>query len=110
MGYRSEVALELSKEKNDLFQALYAAKFPEDTAFLYNSVESENEDGILYIWYDIKWYDSFPEVSFIENFIDNLDYEDFTFIRIGEETDDNEYRGDSDLFGIYIERSIGSFR
>ena len=107
MGYRSNVALELTKEKNDLFRALYAVKFPEDLAFLYECVESENEDGTLYHWTDIKWYDSFQEVSFIESFLDTIHCEDYAFIRIGEETDDNEHRGDSDIFGLCINRSIG---
>lgn len=109
MGYRSDVALELSKEKNDLFQALYAAKFPEDVSWLYNNVENEHEDGTLYVWNSIKWYDSFPEVSFIENFMNHLDYEDYAFIRIGEEMDDNDRHGNGDLFGLYINRSIGCY-
>lgn len=107
MGYRSDVALELTKEKNDLFRALYAVKFPEDIAFLYECVESENEDGTLYHWTSVKWYSSFAEVSFIETFINSLDYEDFAFIRIGGESDDNEHRGDGDLFGLFINRRIG---
>ena len=107
MGYRSDVALELTKEKNDLFRSLYAVKFPEDIAFLYDYVESENEDGTLYHWSDLKWYDSYAEVSFIETFINSLDYEDFGFIRIGEESDDNEHRGCGDIFGLCINRSIG---
>ena len=107
MGYRSDVALELTKEKNDLFRALYAVKFPEDIAFLYDYVESENEDGTLYHWSDLKWYDSYAEVSFIETFINSLDYEDYAFIRIGEESDDNDHRGDSDIFRLCINRSIG---
>lgn len=110
MGYRSDVALELSKEKSDLFQALYAAKFPEDVSWLYNNVENENEYGTLYIWTGTKWYDSFPEVSFIQHFIDNIDHGDYAFVRVGEESDDNEHHGDGDLFGLYINRSIGCYR
>jgi hypothetical protein len=107
MGYRSDVALELTKEKNDLFRALYAAKFPEDIAFLYEHVENENEDGTLYFWSCLKWYDSFPEVSFIQSFLDTINYEDYAFIRIGEEEDDNQHRGDGDIFGLFINRRIG---
>ena len=107
MGYRSDVALELTKEKNDLFRALYAAKFPEDLSWLYDNIQQESEDGTLYCWDSVKWYDSFPEVGFIESFIDSLDYEDYAFIRIGEESDDNEHRGDGDLFGLCINRRIG---
>lgn len=107
MGYRSQVALELAKEENDLFQALYAANFPEDLSSLYDNVEKESEDGTLYCWDSIKWYDSYPEVSFIKSFINNLNYEDYAFVRLGEESDDNEYCGDGSLFGLCINRSIG---
>ena len=107
MGYRSQVALELAKEENDLFQALYAANFPEDLSWLYDNVKSENEDGTLYCWDSVKWYDSYPEVGFIESFMDSIDYEDYAFIRLGEESDDNEHRGDGTLFGLCINRSIG---
>ena len=90
-----------------MFRALYSVKFPEDISFLYEHVENENENGTLYLWESVKWYLSDPEVSFIQSFLNSLDWEDFCFVCIGEESDDNEHSGCSDLFGLRINRSIG---
>jgi hypothetical protein len=106
MGYRSDIAFELKKETNDLFQAIYAAKFPEDLSWLYDNIQQESEDGTLYCWECIKWYDSYPEVSFITKFISELDENDYRFVRIGEEHDDNETGGYSEVFNLNIHRSI----
>ena len=62
----------------------------------------------------VKWYDSFPDVQIVENIMtmcDNTDitglcYETYGFIRLGEEHDDNETRGDTCAFDLYINRSI----
>jgi len=105
MGYRSDVALELKKEKNDLFQALYSQEFPEDIEFLSNNIQRETDVAILYSW-SVKWYDSYPEIAFIENFISDLDEDDYRLVRIGEETKDNEESGYSEEFNVNIQRSI----
>ena len=106
MGYRSEVSLELKKETNDLFQALYAQKFPEDIEFLSSSIEKETDKATLYFWDHIKWYDTYPEVSFITKFISELDENDYRFVRLGEEYEDNETDGYSEEFNLNIQRSI----
>jgi len=108
MGYRhySDVCFELKKEKNDLFQALYSQEFPEDIEFLSSNIQRETDKATLYCWSDVKWYDSYPEVSFICNFISELDEDDYRFVRIGEEYDDNETCGYSEEFNLNIARSI----
>ena len=47
-------------------------------------------------------------MSFIENLLAELDWKDFLFIRIGEDYDDTEVRGDfwDNPFEIRLERSI----
>ena len=106
MGYRSDVSLELKKEANDIFQALYAQEFPEDIEFLSSNIEKETDEATLYCWSDVKWYDTYPEVSFIGNFISELDENDYRFVRIGEEYEDNETGGYSEEFNLNIHRSI----
>lgn len=106
MGYRSDIAFELKKEKNDLFQALYAANFPEDIEFLSSNIQRETNVATLYFWESVKWYDSYPGVSFITNFISELDEDDYRLVRIGEEHDDNETGGYSEVFNLNITRSI----
>jgi hypothetical protein len=48
MGYRSDVSLELKKETNDIFQALYTHEFPEDIEFLSNNIQRETDEATLY--------------------------------------------------------------
>ena len=38
--------------------------------------------------------------------IDGFAYDSYGFVRIGEETDDNEMKGDASAFDLYVNRSI----
>ena len=61
-----------------------------------------------------KWYDSFPDVQIMENIMtmcDNVDtnglcYDTYGFIRIGEELEDIEMKGDPSAFDLYVNRSL----
>ena len=58
-------------------------------------------------WEQVKWYDGYECVDFVESFItDCIPEEDYKFVRIGEETDDVEERGDYWDAEIYVQRSI----
>ena len=108
MGYRSQVTLALQPQAAALFSTLRArggglAELIEDAH------RGNHNDGVeSYDWSGIKWYESYPEIAAIETFMDRLDNEDmedqYRFVRIGEESDDNEQRGHG--FEIYISRSI----
>ena len=62
----------------------------------------------------VKWYDSFPDVQVVENIMtmcDNADvnglcYDSYGFVRIGEELDDVEMKGDTCAFDLYVNRSL----
>ena len=62
----------------------YADKYHEDA----------DTGAEAYLWECVKWYEDFSDVSFIENLLAELDWKDFLFIRIGEDYDDTEVRGD----------------
>ena len=62
-------------------------------------------EGKLY-WDYVKWYDGYDEVGFIEEFLESIPDEDYRFIRLGEDSDDNEERGEYFDSDIYISRSI----
>ena len=72
--------------------------------------------AFLFRWDHIKWYDSYEEILAIQDFIDWCEGEKFEhegkevdacdfyrFVRIGEDTDDNEVQGWG--FDIHIERT-----
>ena len=80
----------------------------------------------MFKWGWLKWYDSYPEVQAINDFMDWCEDEKiptgekdeegndrtayaaefFRFVRLGEEPDDNEQRGDAMWGDICINRSI----
>ena len=121
MGYRSEVILAVGPEVMPQFMVTMA-KSPEARKLCWSDHDDMIKDycnikgAFLFRWTHIKWYDSFEEVSAIQEFIEwcqseqievegkqvNAD-EYYRFVRIGEDTDDNETEGWG--FDIHIERS-----
>ena len=124
MGYRSEVVLAVSKKMMPHF--LGHLSQCEDVAYKFVFMETdqkiEDYDGdgtTMFLWESIKWYDSYPEVRAITNFVGmNTDYlsgicedfhnagdvyaEHFRFVRMGEDNEDIEEEGwlCSDEIGI----------
>lgn len=76
--------------------------------FTYDAVDDmEISDTYIKILTEsFKWYDDYEDVSFIMNIIDELKYEDFGFIRIGEDYDDVETKGAYWEYEMYVHRSI----
>ena len=131
MGYRSEVVLYVGPEVMPQFMVTMA-KCQEARALCFADADEMVKDyrdekgSMLFKWGWLKWYDSFPCVMAIEDFMDWCEGEDipmgekdtegkeitrhgeefFKFIRIGEEMDDNEQRGDAMWGEVCINRSI----
>jgi hypothetical protein len=131
MGYRSEVVLYVGPEVMPQFMVTMA-KCQEARELCFGDADQMVKDygdvkgSFLFKWGWLKWYDSFECVSAIEDFMDWCEGEDiltgekdtegkeitrhgeefFKFIRIGEEMDDNEQRGDAFWGDICINRSI----
>jgi hypothetical protein len=131
MGYRSEVLLYVGSEVMPQFMVTMA-KCQAARELCFGDADEHIKDyrdekgSMLFKWGWLKWYDSFPCVQAIEDFMDWCEGEDipmgekdaegkeitrhgeefFKFIRIGEEMDDNEQRGDAMWGDICINRSI----
>ena len=131
MGYRSEVVLYVGPEVMPQFLTTMA-KCSETRSMCFKDHERMVKDyggekgSFLFKWGWIKWYDSYPEVQAITDFMDwcdgeevptgeqNADGEDITvsacdffrFVRIVEDMDDSEQRGDAMWGDICISRSI----
>lgn len=89
MGYYSEVAIALKKADWQKMQEEAAAK---TDVFGFPFVEmwqevAERKDGIVVLRFSGKWYRSYQEIQFVENFLDGVEHE---FIRVGEEPGDVE--------------------
>ena len=107
MGYRSEVVLKLNKPASSALSAF--ASMSEDIKTLLSDADTatkDDENGHVYFWSWIKWYDSYKEVDLIEEFLNVLPYESYGFIRLGEDYEDIEQRGSPCDFNIHVNRSI----
>ena len=104
MGYRSQVALGLCSEADELLQA--NAKLIPELAELIKDSESDAEER--YFWSSIKWYEGFPEIDAMNRFLAFLECHDyqFGFIRLGEEEADIERMGNPPEYDMFISRSI----
>lgn len=117
MGYRSTVALAVDAEIMPAFMAALAQE-PEAMRMVFSHHDTLLKDycgegNLLVVWDSIKWYESYPEIAKIEQFItDPSDFgfeddpgEHFRFVRIGEEMDDNATEGWG-FDDLYISRSL----
>jgi len=117
MGYRSEVVLAIDAKLVPALMTMFAKC--EATQLLCTKECDElntDYDGTgnwMMRWESIKWYESYPEITMLNSFIeamecddlsefgikalddhDGLDYSDlFSFARIGEDNDDIEMKG-----------------
>ena len=132
MGYRSQVVLAVDKALMGKFLACISqCEGTKNLVFAEadEKIENYNGDGnFLFRWDSVKWYDGYKEVDCISKFMDEVDDmvldeivvsspaggpdsvrpvhgdEFYRFIRVGEEGDDIEARGEG--FEIYTETTI----
>ena len=108
MGYRSEVVLAVNADAYAALTTVLARGGEFFNLFKEAAIDEGEEGSIVYSWDDIKWYPSYPEVEAVEDFMSRLEDEDmedsFRFVRVGEDCDDTEQRGNG--FPIYIKNSI----
>ena len=126
MGYRSVVALAVSKKMMPHFlghlsqcdDAAYKLVFMEAD----KKIEDYDGEGTtVFSWDHVKWYESYPEVKAINDFVSmNSDYlynaskdfddhsyaEHFRFVRMGESYDDIEEEGWLCSGDIVINRAL----
>ena len=105
MSYYSQVALCVSEK----------VEIPEETLLIMESIGFDCvgacEGSKLFIADQLKWYDSYPEITHLIELMDTMDQEDdsqYRFFRIGEDCDDTESRGAyyENPFNIGIERKF----
>ena len=120
MGYRSDVAIAIHKDlQGDFLTFLNTEKLMHEIFGDMSDFDLDKDyqgDGHwLFTASSIKWYASFEEyadIQMFEKFMDAMDKEDqnkwgkYRFIRIGEEIDDIEYRGEWWDSNIFVKREI----
>lgn len=109
MGYYSEIAICMAQEVHTAFQQKLAQaeqSLKENVECMLSEANFYEKNGdVLYYLAWIKWYDNYPEIAFMMNFLrefepvsededDEKDGDDcYRIIRIGEEYDDIETEG-----------------
>jgi hypothetical protein len=110
MGYRSQVGLIFTHDLLPYFLMKISAKHRESLSEWADTWEMPETDvDVAKIHFDwVKWYSDDPEVQAFENalaFFQELErWDDFAFVRLGEDLDDSEEIGSLD--GLYINRKI----
>ena len=97
MGYRSDIYI---KATNDIAPDLYLILQQADCL---SCADFSEDDNYTYVtMYDLKWYDSYDDVTLVNDFIRSQLNGKATMIRVGEESGDVETYGsdpyDLDLY------------
>ena len=119
MGYRSDVAIAIHKDlQGDFLTFLNTTKLMADifgdNSDFHLDKDYQGEGHWLFTCNSVKWYanfDDYKDIQVFENFMDAMEEEEekrdkYRFIRIGEELEDIEYRGDWYESEIHVKREI----
>lgn len=100
MGYYSEVALVFTAKGAEIMRSIIDNQQFGMALRTRNFLEEANTYSIdgtsraeFFHWDSVKWYQMFEEIVCINSVMDELDNEDFLFIRIGEDFEDIEILG-----------------
>ena len=120
MGYRSDVAIAIHKDlQGDFLTFLNTEKlmtqiFGDSSDFDLDK-DFQGEGHWLFTADQIKWYTDWDEfyahITMFEKFMDAMEEEEekkdkYRFLRIGEELEDIEYRGDWWESELHVKREI----
>ena len=119
MGYRSDVAIAIHKDLQGEFltflntEELMAQIFGDLSDFGLDK-DFQGEGHWLFTAGQIKWYtnwDDFGDIQMFEKFFEEMDKRSETegkyrFLRVGEELEDIEYRGDWWESELHVSREI----
>lgn len=119
MGYRSDVGIALTCEGVKTMEAMLNNESPDirdSVEKFLQYAESHSRDSStgaqLWVWTSVKWYDfdsqCYPDVDFFRRLMLALEDQDFYFVRMGDDYDDNAYRGEfwDNPFDLGILRSV----
>ena len=114
MGYRSHVGFACDPIIKQVIETIgeWDSEFKELLDYGEDLAEGQTQGRWRFDY--AKWYDSFPDVQIMENIMtmcDNVQhpglcYDSYGFIRIGEDLDDLEMKGDPSAFDLYVNRSL----
>lgn len=106
MGYRSDVVIAMKDEKfAELVKSMddkVATNFFEMTG----EPKKRNDWTLVHIT-DVKWYEDYPEVKAVNDFLSYLEEDDFAYHIMGEDNEDYTHKGTWETpFEIRLQRSL----
>ena len=120
MGYRSDVCVAMTDSATRLMKTIIShlpehhevhqlVKMDEGTFVDIGPQHIANQDfdcDSKMFFEDVKWYESYEDVGFIEEVLVSIDDEEWLITRVGEETNDIETQGSYYDSDVYVSRSI----
>ena len=114
MGYRSHVGICMSHDAVFRLEAKIQTlpqSLQEEVQRLFEDSEfvREDEGDRAWYWAGFKWYSSDPDIAFLESYLSDLEWDQYLYIRVGDDLDDAEYQGGfwDNPFGMCLTRGIG---
>ena len=113
MGYRSDVGFACDPIIKQVIETV--TEWDKELKQLIDYADDlSNDDHGRWMFESVKWYEGYPDVQVIENIMimcDNVDtsglaYDSYGFVRIGEELEDIEMKGEPSSFDLYVNRSL----
>ena len=99
MGYRSDVALAMYKTDYDKLIEFSKQRMDDDndcvslydfiTKYVDDIIPKKDNKIVILCWKWVKWYEEYYHIATLNEYLEDNDI-DYTFVRIGEELDDNE--------------------
>ena len=99
MGYRSDVALAMYKTDYDKLIEFSKQRMDDDndcvslydfiTKYVDDIIPKKDNKIVILCWEWVKWYEEYYHIATLNEYLEDNDI-DYTFVRIGEELDDNE--------------------
>jgi|TARA_B110000285_G_C14598940_1_gene369734 hypothetical protein len=127
MGYRSDVSILIYGDTNDVVAFVAGERLkghkgidhhpldePLTDSHERNKYEYNNQTVLEFIWWDIKWYDTYPEIAYW-SMLESVWEDAFSntslcmeVARVGENTDDilMDYYGNNPEFYLNVSRAI----
>ena len=116
MGYRSDVAIAIHKDQIGEFLTFLnttelMAEIFGDMSDFHLDKDYQEEGHWLFTVDSVKWYSSYKDIQMFEKFFTAMDETvehnaQYRFLRIGEQVEDIEYRGEWWDSNIFVRREI----
>ena len=113
MGYSSRIGICMSQDAAIQLETkikLLCQPLQEDLTSLFEGADviKQDDDARAWYWDGFRWYSSDRDIAFLEAYICELDWDQYLYIRVGEDLSDIDYHGGlwDNPFGMCLTRGI----